>query len=87
MKMEPAFTRLQLHEFWHPPALEEAPLEEMPKLVTVSAQRACKHENQIEKSKNRFECPDCQMQWRKVSQKVLKRALFLRSARSLHRGK
>ena len=57
------------------------------RLVTKTAQEQCKHETPTELRKNRFKCEACGYEYRMVKQSVLKRGLYLRSARSLHRGK
>jgi len=57
------------------------------KLVTKTAREQCKHETPTMLRKNRFRCEACGYEYRMVKQSVLKRGLYLRSARSLHRGK
>ena len=56
------------------------------RLVTKTARDRCQHESSTEFRKNRFKCEACGYEYRMVKQSVLKRGLYLRSARSLHRG-
>lgn len=62
-------------------------MDETIKLVTKTAREECKHEDQEVLRPNRFHCNTCDYEWRMIKSSVLKRGLYLRSARSLHRGR
>lgn len=80
---EPVFTMVR-GELWKADPDEQS---EQIKLVTKTARDQCKHETPTILRKNRFRCEACGYEYRMVKQSVLKRGLYLRSARSLHRGK
>lgn len=75
---------------WEPPgewAANSALHDPQIKLVTKTAREQCKHEAPTELRKNHFKCEECGYEYRMIRQSVIKRGLYLRSARSLHRGK